>query len=153
MKKKEKIWIGAIVAITIILIVVVSFIVMNNSKKEDEENEEENNMSYKLEDGTRLNVSDKLSEAKKFEGMEISDIQITEKDNLTVLLAKITNISNEKQGGYVINIKIIDEQGEEIKTVPFLVKELKPGETTQLNASATFNFVNAYDFVVSKKEW
>ena len=95
MKKKEKIWIGAIVAITIILIVVVSFIVMNNSKKEDEENEEENNMSYKLEDGTRLNVSDKLSEAKEFEGMEISDIQITEKDNLTVLLAKITNISNK----------------------------------------------------------
>ena len=153
MKKKEKIAIGVLIAITIIAI--IALMIMNNKggKSASKKNETKSDMSYELEDGTQLNTSSKLNEIKKFDGMEISNIQITQKDNVSLLLAKIANISNTKQGGYVIDIKIIDKQGNEIKTVPFLVKELEPGETTQLNASATFDFVDAYDFVISKKEW
>ena len=153
MKKKEKIAIGVLIAITIIAI--IALMIMNNKggKSASKKNETKSDMSYELEDGTQLNTSSKLNEIKKFDGLEISNIQITQKDNVSLLLAKIANISNTKQGGYVIDIKIIDKQGNEIKTVPFLVKELEPGETTQLNASATFDFVDAYDFVISKKEW
>ncbi len=153
MKKKEKIVIGVLIAITIIAI--IALIIMNSKggKSASKENKTKSDMSYELEDGTQLNTSSKLNEIKKFDGMEISNIQITQKNNVSLLLAKIVNTSNTKQGGYVIDIKIIDKQGNEIKTVPFLVKELEPGETTQLNASATFDFVDAYDFVISKKEW
>ena len=144
MKKKEKIAIGVLIAITIIAI--IALMIMNNKggKSASKKNETKSDMSYELEDGTQLNTSSKLNEIKKFDGLEISNIQITQKDNVSLLLAKIANISNTKQGGYVIDIKIIDKQGNEIKTVPFLVKELEPGETTQLNASATFDFVDAW---------
>ena len=103
-----------------------------------------------LEDGTRLNTSTKLHETKKIEGMEISDFQLKEKGNETLLLGTITNVSNTVQGGYAMQLRIIDKTGGEILTVPAYVRKLQPGETAQLNISSTKDFANAYDFTVSK---
>ena len=47
-----------------------------------------------LEDGTKLNNSTKLAETKTFNGMEISQFQLTEKDNVSILLGTITNTSD-----------------------------------------------------------
>lgn len=159
MKKKEKQMIGILIAITVIVILIA--IGMNYKQEEKKleietknqgnvvENQEKN--VELLEDGTRLNTSNKLKETKKINGMEISNFQLTEKDNVTLLLGTVTNTSNTKQGGYPVNVKIIDEQGNEIITVGAYLGELEPGESTQFNTSATFDWVNAYDFSVSEK--
>jgi len=104
-----------------------------------------------LEDGTKLNVSNKLEEVKTFEGMEITDIQITEKDNVTLLLGTVTNKSDKNQGGYPVEVVVLNKEGKEIKTVAAYIKELKPGESTQLSTSATSDYANAYDFTIRKK--
>ena len=104
-----------------------------------------------LEDGTKLNVSNKLEEVKTFEGMEITDIQITEKDNVTLLLGTVTNKSDKNQGGYPVEVVVLNKEGKEIKTVVAYIKELKPGESTQLSTSATSDYANAYDFTIRKK--
>ena len=83
--------------------------------------------------------------------MEITDFQLTEKDNVTLLLGTITNTSNEKKGGYPVNIKVVDKQGNEIITVAAFFGELEPGQSTQLSTSATFDYANAYDFSITKK--
>lgn len=103
-----------------------------------------------LEDGTRLNTSTKLQEVKKFEGLEISNLQVTENNNVTLLLGTITNISQTKQGGYPVNITIIDKNGNEIITISAFIGELEVGESTQLSTNVTFNYANAYDLRISK---
>ena len=125
-----------------------------NKKNKDGNNENvalEEEFVNVLEDGTRLNKSDKLHEKKEFDGMEITDFQLTEKENVTLLLGTITNTSNEKKGGYPVNIKVVDKQGNEIITVAAFFGELEPGQSTQLSTSATFDYANAYDFSITKK--
>ncbi|MFR0823171.1 MAG: FxLYD domain-containing protein [Clostridia bacterium] len=104
-----------------------------------------------LEDGTKLNNSTKLAETKTFNGMEISQFQLTEKDNVSILLGTITNTSDTVKGGYPITIQILDKADNEIITVGGFIGELQPGQSTQLSISATFDYANAYDFVIHQK--
>lgn len=150
MKSKEKTVIAILVAITIVVIIVT--IVVKSGKKQEEvktENVEESSSTV-LEDGTVLNVSDKLHETKKFEGMEISNIQLTETEKETLLIATVTNTSETEQGGYPIKVKMIDEQGNEIKTIDAYIGELQPGKSTKISTSATYDAKNVHDFIIMK---
>lgn len=156
MKKKEKRMIAILVAITVVVIMIAIWMTNLKEPKEEVKRQEVKVESTGenvelLEDGTRLNTSNKLKETKKINGMEISNFQLTEKDNVTLLLGTVTNTSSTKQGGYPVNVKIVDEQGNEIITVGAYLGELEPGESTQFNTSATFDCVNAYDFSISQK--
>lgn len=153
MKKKEKKLILILSIITIVAII-AAIVIKNNSTNKKNNNPVEppkEEFVDVLEDGTRLNTSDKLHETKTFEGMEISNFQVTEKDNVTVLLGTVTNVSDTTKGGYPINIKIVDKDGNEIVMVGAFLGTLEPGESTQLNTSATFDYANAYDFSITKK--
>lgn len=156
MKKKEKRMIAVLVIITIIVIIIAIWMKYSKEPKEEVERQQVKVESTGenvevLEDGTRLNTSNKLKETKKINGMEISNFQLTEKDNVTLLLGTVTNTSSTKQGGYPVKVKIVDKQGNEIITVGAYLGELEPGESTQFNTSATFDCVNAYDFSISEK--
>lgn len=157
MKPKEKKMILLLIGITIVVTVIA--IIMNNSSQEEKQEItkadktvelQEKNVKV-LEDGTKLNTSNKLKQSKKINGLEISNLQLTEKNNVSVLLGTVKNVTDTKQGGYRINVKIVDEQGNEIITVGAIIGELEPGETTEFNTSATFDYANAYDFTVSEK--
>ncbi len=151
MKKNEKIVISILVIITIFAIIML---VRSKSKKvssDETENQVEEKYVSLLEDGTKLNKSTKLQETKYIDGMEITNFQVTEKDNVTVLLGTITNTSSTVKGDYPVDIKILDDQGNEIVTVGGYIGEIKPGESMQLNSSATFDYANAYDFEIIKK--
>ncbi len=154
MKRNEKIGVSILIAITIVVIIIA--IIVKSGNEEPKEEIQEKTMTpsdefvQQLNDGTRLNTSDKLHETKKIEEMEISDFQVTEKNNMTLLLANITNTSDTKQGGYPVSIKVVDKQGNEIITLAAFIGELEPGQSTQLSTSATFDYANAYDFSIIK---
>lgn len=156
MKKNEKIMIGILIAITIILIIVV-ILGKSNKNNSNEELQKETNIQQEekfvevLEDGTKLNNSSKLHETKKIDGMELTNIQFTEKDNVTLLIGTITNISNTTKGGYPVNIKIVDEQGNEKVIIEAFIEKLEPGESSQFSTNATLDYANAYDFIITKK--
>ena len=150
MKAKEKKMIIILVAITIIAIIALIIMRSNNGKKEEEKAPEEEFVEV-LEDGTRLNTSDKLHEKKTFEGMEITNFQLTENGNVTLLLGTITNTTGTKQGDYPVNIKVVDKNQKEIITVAAYMPPLEPGESTQLSTNATFDYANAYDFSISRR--
>ena len=157
MKKDTK---GAIIVIAAAVLITVVIFMVTRNKGGDRTNVGNTSIQSHttvageftnvLEDGTRINTSTKLHETKKFEGIEISNFQLTEKDNMTVLLGTMTNISNVTKGGYAININVVDKAGREIATVPAYIKELLPGESTQLNTRASKDFANAYDFTITK---
>ena len=154
MKKNEKIMIAVLVGITI-LVAIIFIVGKTNKEKDINENTvpiiEKEEFVDKLEDGTRLNNSSKLKETKKIDGIEISDFQLTEKDNVTLLLGTAKNTSGITRGGYPVDVKVLDKYGNEIVTISAFLGKLEPGESTQFSTSATFDCVNAYDFSITKK--
>lgn len=163
MNNKEKKYIISIVIVLIIAIIIGIIVYINQNKNEDMENKgnvkneivEENRPVEEfvqiLEDGTKYNTSDKLKETKRFEDFEITNLQLTEKDNVTLLLGTITNVGKTKQGGYPINVKLVDKNGNEIITIAAIIGELEPGESTQLSTNVVENCANAYDFTISRR--
>ena len=145
-----------IIGVAIIITVGIFFITRGKGKKEEVEIGEEENIVEEefvnvLSDGTKLNTSDKLQEKKKVGGLEVSKFQLTEQGNSTILLGTITNTSSTEQGGYDVEIVVVDKTGKELGRIPAYIKKLQPGESTQLNTGITGDYANAYNFSINKK--
>ncbi len=155
MKDNEKKAIAVLVVITVILIIIA--IIRGGGKKEeikDEKNAEvsEEEFVQLLDNGTRLNTSEELKKTKTIEGMEITNIQLTEKGNETLLLGNIKNTTQNTQGNFIANVIVLDEQGNEITTIEAYIGEIKPGESQQFSTSTTFDYANAHDFKIERKQ-
>lgn len=156
MKKSEKKGLIILIVTTILIISVIYFITKGNKNKNVNANVEKENKVVEefvqvLEDGTKLNTSTKLSEKKTVNGLTIGNIQLTMKDNQSVLLADVENTSGTKTSLTIVDIILLDKNENEIATITGLIGELKPGEKQQLNSSVTSDYANAYDFKVVVK--
>ena len=144
-----------ILILLVVLVIAVVIFVVSKNKKGNKENTEENKVVEEfvqvLEDGTRLNTSTKLNEMKKFEGLEFGNIQLTNSNGQSVLLADVKNTTQAETGLMLVNVILIDKNGNELGTVGGIISPLKPGESKQFNTSMTIDYANAYDFKVTKK--
>ena len=155
MKKKEKRLILVLIAILVIVLIIGLFIKKNKNKENEIQNQNnptDEKFVQVLEDGTKLNKSSKFNETKNIDGIEISNIQFTYKDGQTVLLADVINSSGKAVDMTLLDIKLLDEQGNEIITVGGIISPMQVGETTQLNASMTMDYANAYDVEITLKK-
>ena len=158
MTRDEKRWIVLLIAVLVIAIVlIVGLAIGRNIKKEKKE--ENNNVGQVqneeyvevLEDGTKVNTSNKLKENKKFGNLEISNISIEEKENETILEADVTNIGSNNEGDYAIYLLIKDDEGKEIKKIAGYINHIGPNEKTRLRIKTSYDFANAYDFEIEKQ--
>lgn len=145
---KKKIIMLLIIIITLVLIVTGILIIYRN-RLEPQENEE---LVRIEENGDKTNTSSKLKETKIFKDLEISNITITENNNVSLILADVKNNTNETKGDIYLDIQIVDKQGNEIIKISGYIETVKPGETVKLNTSATFDFANAYDIIITEAE-
>lgn len=148
--KKISINVWIVVAIILILISIIIFVVIsiNNKNKHEIKGEEENSYVEEIADGIKINKSTKLNEAKLVNGLLISNIQLTESDGMTTLLADVTNKTDQKTSLKKLKIILLDKDGKEISSMIAFLNDINAGETTQLNASTTSNYIKAYDFKV-----
>ena len=156
MKKKEKKRIVILLVIMVIAIVIFTFMKKGTGEKKNLEPENiilQQNEKYveKLEDGTKLNISNKLKETKKIEGLEISDIQLTEKNNVTQVLGTVKNITNTPQGGFVVGVTIFNQEGKEIITIDGYIEQIEPNREVQFSTNGTFEYADAYDIRIIRK--
>lgn len=156
MKKSERRMILMLIIIGIIIIAILVK-VKNGKTNENPINEEQQNEQIEefvevSEDGTKVNKSEKLAETKTFENYEISNIQLTENEGQSLLLADVKNIGDAKTDVRLIDITLLDKEGNEITTIGGIVGEIEPGQVVQLNSSATADFANAYDFTIKTAE-
>lgn len=147
----KKIALGILMAIVIVVVIV--FVATRNRTTENnvKENTTKEETVKVLEDGTTINTSEKLKENKTIDGMEIANLQLTQKNNQTVLLGTITNNTKEKKGGYPVDITMLDKDGNKIVVLVGYIKELQPGESTALNVSTTLDYSDSYDFTITRK--
>ncbi len=151
MKKKEKRMILILIVISILIIGVIWFITRGGKKEEvvssnagEEQVKEE--FVTKLEDGTKLNTSSTLNNEKQFQGLKITNIQLTNREDKTELIADIVNDTGSDKDAMLIDIVLYDKEGKEITTLGGRISPIKAGQTMQFSTSAMIDYANAYDF-------
>lgn len=146
--------------IIIIIVFVVCFKILSKKDIDNTENNEKEFVLYdssianyvkKSEDGTKINISPKMNQDMKLKELDIKSIQLTCKNGITTLLADVSNNTNKDSEMKNINIKLLDENNKEIRTVSGYIPALKIGETTKLNVSMSSNLITAYDIEFSEK--
>ena len=158
MNSNEKRWLVLLVAVVVIAIVLIVVLVNANGNENEVQggttspvvNEEK--YTTELEDGTKVNTGEEFNSTKTYENLEISNIQYTEKDGMTVLLADVTNKGSTTHENEVVEITILGENGEEISTTKPVIGKIEPGETIKINATITADVSNAKDFTIKAVE-
>ena len=150
MKKNEK---RMILILLVVLVIAIILFVTSKNKSENkvEENKVVEEFVQVLDDGTKLNVSSKLNQMKKFEELEFGNIQLTNSNNQSVLLADVKNTSSTATKMMLVNVTLYDKNGNELGTVGGIIPSIQPGESKQFNTSMQIDYANAYDFTITKK--
>ena len=164
-RKKKRLRVIDLMIIVVIIVVGVIAVTkisgkIRNTKETGKENivtiqQQESQVEEKyvkiLEDGSKLNISEKLKTEKKLENIVIKDIQLMYKDGVTNILANVENTGSTKLEATKLEITLLDDKGETVYKMQGLIEETEAGATSKLNSSITADFANVYDFVVSKK--
>lgn len=158
MKSNEK---KMILIIIIIGIIIISLLVKSRKTGETVENNNQSSIETTsenatvevLESGRKLNVSEKLAEAKMFGDYEMTNIQLSESNGQTELRADLKNVGNSKLELVSADIEFKDKEGNIIGTInDVLIGEVEAGKTTKIKAETSLNCVEAYDISISIKE-
>ncbi len=161
MSKKQKIGIIALVlVIAIILVIVIVMAVTNKSTNNNGVQEgsgdntvvNEEKYTVNLSDGTKLNLSPEFNSTKTYKDLEISNIQYTEKDGKSVMLADVTNKGTSTHEVEIVKLTMIGENGETVTEIKPIIGEIEPGETVKLNASIFADVSNVKDFTIEEAE-
>ena len=156
MKKEEKRRIGLL--LLLLLIVVIVKVQMGKGGESDDTNinlpvEERVKEEFVevLEDGTKLNKSEVLSRAKTVGALEFNNIQLTNQNGQTLLLADVKNTGEAATKMQLVDVIILDKNGGQLGTVVGVVAPLEAGQSIQVNTSMTMDYANAYDFQIVAK--
>lgn len=104
-----------------------------------------------LDSGIKVNTSDKLKQSKNVNGLLFENIQLTEENGQTTLLADVTNNTGKDIDTTLVDVTFLDENGNAIATIGGIISPAKAGEKKQFNASATLSYVGVYDFNIVVK--
>ncbi|MEG0872556.1 MAG: hypothetical protein RSE00_01045 [Clostridia bacterium] len=164
-KRDRTILIAIIAVVTIAVIVIVIFAVKakkddmkkggtdNNPGTQQQSNEPVNTENVEVKtDGTKENNSSKLKEDKEFEGMAIKDIKLNAQGGLTNFTAKVENKTGKDFDGKPVIIVFTGKDGKEVSTLEAYVGQTKAGGSSMIDASATADLSNAFDFSIKSKD-
>ena len=154
MSKNEKRWIILLVAVVIIAIVFFAVIIGGNKANKEEQNTTTNEITNEekyteqLEDGTKLNTSEEFNNSKTYGNLEISNVQYTSKNGMSMLLADVKNNGTTTHENEIVKITILGDNEEVITEIKPVIGKIEPGQTIKLNASVTADVANARDYKI-----
>lgn len=159
MNSNEKRWIILLVAVIAIAIVLIVVLTGNKGKEENvnegqQEEVQVNEEKYttELNDGTKINTSEEFNSVKKYNNLEISNMQFTEKDGKSVMLADVKNIGSTTHEVEIVKVTILGENGETITEIKPIIGKVEPGETIKLNATISADVANAKNFKIESQK-
>ena len=137
--------------IIIILIIFMGYKVIN---KQDKDNSNEFNKTnaivQTIEDGQKVNKSEKMKETKKLGNIEISNIILNFQNNESQLTAKVKYVGSGKDGDYFIKITMIDEKGNSIGEVKGYIDKIEAGREKDISIKVSADLVDAYDIKIER---
>ena len=149
MRKWEKYWILGLIVLVVLVLIIVG---VRNNKKEEQTptNEPEEKYVQVQEDGTKVNISNKLKETKKLGNLSISNISLKSQGNESFVTANVKNTGSSTDGDKFITITVLDDKQNVITKVDAYLSTIEPGEETVLRSTTSADFANAYDFKVEE---
>ena len=121
MKKNEKKMITILVIITAI---VIAIYVVRQNKEEETPNDIQNQNEV-----TQTQIKDK-----EINGINVSNISISENDGDITVTANVTNNTGVTKEESIVKIKLKNAKGEVIQELGALIGKTNPGETRQIRA-------------------
>lgn len=144
-----------VVLMIVAIVVILGIIIVRNNNNENnivaDTRETKEIAVQTMKDGTKLNTSSKLSEIKKVQNLEISNAQLTNKDNKTTFLADVKNVGSDKITMVDVEVVLLDEAGNTVKTLKGLLGTIIANGTAQLNVETVGNYTSIYDYKVNIK--
>ena len=104
-----------------------------------------------LDDGSKLNTSNKINSNRTLDNLAVTNITLSYKDGISRIFADVTNKSNTTIDVTAVALTLYAEDGSVIDELEGLIGKLEPGKTTQLNIGASSDYSNAYDLKIVKK--
>lgn len=159
MNKNEKRWIVLLVAVLIIAVVLIVGLSMNGNRQNTSiggQSQTQGTTGTQTGDensnyATRVNTNEDFNSTKTYNDLAISNIQLSENNGTSVLLADVTNKGESTHEQETVKITIVGEDDSET-TVNAIIGTIEPGETIKLNTSMTADVVNAKDFKIEAGE-
>ena len=157
---------GIIISILIILIVllIIVCILVNVAKfiknKENPENSESNNIEKYLiaipedldsDDTESANIKS-LKITKKYNNIEIYNIQFFLQNKKTILSITQKNTDSKEHKQEIVSMSALDDKGSVISTFNIPLLNLNPGESLSFNMSIETDLSNMKDFSIKAKE-
>lgn len=140
-----------ILFIICIIIAIISIIFISNKNQKQENPNNENVYYIELQDGTKQNVSPKISEKKTFENLDIVNASIVYSDNICKMKLNVENNSDIKSDDMIIKINIFDSNNDIMITLTGFVAEIDSGKSIEVNLDSSFDYSNAYDYEILRK--
>lgn len=159
LQKRDQLMFG-VIAIVVVIAIIVIVVMVNKNKGTVESNvpattdqtAATTSENVKVsENGSKENVSTKLKEEKKYEGMSIKDIKLIANANVTEFVATVENTTGTDFTGAPVTIVFTNKTGEEVSRLEAYIGDTKAGQLSYINASATTDLTDAYDFSIVKK--
>ena len=158
MNKNEKRWIVLLVAVLVIAVVLIVGLSMSGNKQDTTIGQSQTQGTTGTQTGdessdyaTRVNTNEDFNSTKTYNDLEISNIQLSENNGTSILLADVTNKGDSTHEQETVKITIVGEDDSET-TVNAIIGTIEPGETIKLNTSMTADVVNAKDFKIEAGE-
>ena len=158
MNSNEKRWVILLVAVLVIAVVLIVGLSMSGNKQDTTIGQSQTQGTTGTQTGnessdyaTRVNTDEGFNATKTYNDLEISNIQLSENNGTSVLLADVTNKGDGTHEQETVKITIIGEDDSET-TVNAIIGTIEPGETIKLNTSMTADVVNAKDFKIEAGE-
>lgn len=117
--------VGMLIGIVVVIIIIIAVVVNSNKDKKPAEGEE-NPVGSVVE-------TKKLTEAKKYNGLEISNVKFTIEENLTKLEAEVINNSDSDKPSQYINFNVLDKDGNKLTSAGGKIDAIKVGETKKIS--------------------
>lgn len=150
-KNKKKIAIIAgIITVVIVAIIGITIAIINNNEKNKNIDPETEFVEIDAE-GNKRNISKKLKETKTFGNMEMNNIELTAKKNVSLLKANFTNKGEETEKEKIVTVEILNKKKEIISSFDTVINKMDPGETIEFSMNITEDISNAYDLTIKEK--
>lgn len=153
MKNTEKKGLIILILVSILIIFIIKGVTKEKPEVE-EKVEKESEYVQVQNDGSIVNTSEKIKETKSVEGVRIENVRFVESNGQTMLIADITNTTDNKKERFLADIVLYNKSGKEIGRIPGVIGEMQAGETIEMQAGIVGideSYVNAYDFKIEKK--
>ncbi len=139
-----------VIILVVAIIAAIAVIVKVTTSKP--EADEKKSYADKQENGTVINTSKKLSEVKKYNGLEFTNIKFSHTESVTSLNAEVKNTTTSNIPAQLVNINVIDREGNIMTSFVGEINELEPGETTTIDSGIAANYVDAYNIEFASPE-